>query len=113
VSYKGDKVVFTKTLARSVWENTILAKGNLVDEVLALKRVSGKIYCVGGEVLPSSLIEAGLVDEFHLMSTRCIRCGIVSIQGNNSSLELHFIEAIPLARYSSLKYEKKSIRSSI
>ncbi len=46
---KADKVVFTKTLARSVWDNTILAKGNLVDEVLALKRASGKnIIAFGG-----------------------------------------------------------------
>jgi dihydrofolate reductase len=65
---KADKVVFTKTLARSVWDNTILAKGNLVDEVLALKRGSGKnIIVFGGAGFASSLIEAGLVDEFHLI----------------------------------------------
>jgi dihydrofolate reductase len=61
---KADKVVFTKTLARSMWDNTTLAK----DEVLALKRGSGKnIIVFGGAGFASSLIEAGLVDEFHLI----------------------------------------------
>jgi hypothetical protein len=31
------KIVFTKTLDKSVWENTELAKGNLADEVNKLK----------------------------------------------------------------------------
>ncbi len=30
------KVVFTKTLDKSEWDNTVLAKGNLVDEITKL-----------------------------------------------------------------------------
>ena len=36
------KIVFTKTLENSIWENTELAKGNLSDEVNKLKNQSGK-----------------------------------------------------------------------
>jgi len=36
------KVVFTKTLDKSGWENTKLAKGNLVEEVNQLKAQEGK-----------------------------------------------------------------------
>jgi len=36
------KVVFTKTLDKSAWDNTILAKGDLVDEITALKKQAGK-----------------------------------------------------------------------
>ncbi|RPD42158.1 dihydrofolate reductase family protein [Chitinophaga barathri] len=61
------KVVFTKTLERSEWGNTTLAKGNLADEVKALKQQEGKdILAYGGSSFVSSLIREGLVDEFHL-----------------------------------------------
>ena len=36
------KVVFTKTLNKSEWDNTVLAKGDLVDEVTKLKKQDGK-----------------------------------------------------------------------
>lgn len=32
------KVVFTKTLNKSEWDNTVLAKGDLVDEITKLKK---------------------------------------------------------------------------
>ncbi|WP_315824259.1 dihydrofolate reductase family protein [Paraflavitalea speifideaquila] len=61
------KVVFTKTLNQSVWENTSLAKGSLVSEVTKLKNLPGKNMIVyGGASFVSALIEAGLIDEFHL-----------------------------------------------
>lgn len=61
------KVVFTKTLEESPWANTRLAKGELADEVNALKNQEGKdIIVYGGATLVSSLIEANLIDEYHL-----------------------------------------------
>lgn len=61
------KVVFSKTLAESVWDNTILAQGDLVDEVLRLKQQVGKdIIVYGGGTFVSALIQHGLIDEFHL-----------------------------------------------
>src|ERR1039458_4440430 len=35
------KVVFTKTLDKSVWNNTKLAKGNLAEEITNLKKQNG------------------------------------------------------------------------
>jgi dihydrofolate reductase len=61
------KVVFTKTLDKSVWKNTVLAKGNLVDEVTKLKKQAGQdIIAYGGATFVSALIKHGLIDEFHL-----------------------------------------------
>jgi dihydrofolate reductase len=61
------KVVFTKTLDRSEWNNTILAKGDLVDEVTKLKKQDGKdIMAYGGATFVSALIKHRLIDEFHL-----------------------------------------------
>lgn len=62
------KVVFTKTLEESTWNNTSLAKGNLAEEIANLKQQSGKdIAVVGGAGLVSSLIKEGLIDEYHLI----------------------------------------------
>ena len=69
---KAHKVVFSKTLEQSTWNNTVLAKGDLVKEVNALKSQSpslsgGKDMIVyGGSSFVASLIKAGLIDEFYL-----------------------------------------------
>ena len=62
------KVVFTKTLDKSTWNNTTLAKGNLAEEIANLKKQNGKdIIVVGGAGFVSSLIKEGLIDEYHLI----------------------------------------------
>src|SRR4051812_28053141 len=61
------KVVFSKTLDASRWNNTILAKGNLADEIANLKNQSGKdIIVYGGAGFVSSLIKEGHIDELNL-----------------------------------------------
>ncbi len=61
------KVVFTQTLDRSEWPNTVLAKGGLAEEVKKLKNQEGKdIIVYGGASFDASLIKEGLIDEFHL-----------------------------------------------
>jgi len=61
------KVVFSKTLDKSAWPNTVLAKGSLVDEIAALKAQPGKdIIAYGGATFASALIQHGLIDEYHL-----------------------------------------------
>jgi dihydrofolate reductase len=61
------KVVFTKTLNRSEWADTVLAKGELVDEITKLKEQDGKdIIAYGGATFVSALIKQGLIDEYHL-----------------------------------------------
>ncbi|WP_026897028.1 dihydrofolate reductase family protein [Daejeonella oryzae] len=61
------KVVFTKTMDKSEWENTVLAKGDLVEEINKLKQQDGKdIIAYGGSAFVSSLIKHRLIDEFHL-----------------------------------------------
>lgn len=61
------KVVFTKTLNQSEWNNTVLAKGDLVDEITQLKNQQGNdIIAYGGATFVSALIHYKLIDEFHL-----------------------------------------------
>jgi dihydrofolate reductase len=61
------KVVFTKTLVRSEWSNTELARGNLADDIRRLKNQSGKdIIVYGGSSFVSAVIKERLIDELHL-----------------------------------------------
>ena len=61
------KVVFSKTLEKSEWENTQLAKGDIVDEVNRLKnQPGGDIIVYGGAEFVANLIQNGLIDELHL-----------------------------------------------
>jgi len=61
------KVVFTKTLDSSNWDNTTLAKGQLCDEVMNLKKQKGKdIIVYGGAGFVSSLVKENLIDDYHL-----------------------------------------------
>lgn len=61
------KVVFTKTLAESKWDNVTLAKGDLKDEVGKLKAQDGTYLMVyGGAGFVSSLIKEDLIDDYYL-----------------------------------------------
>ncbi|GLR19063.1 dihydrofolate reductase family protein [Portibacter lacus] len=61
------KIVFTKTLDNSVWENTEIAKGDLVEVITSLKNMQGKdIIAYGGGEFVSALIKNKLIDELHL-----------------------------------------------
>jgi dihydrofolate reductase len=57
------KIVFSKTLDRVEW-NSRLVKS---EEIKKLKAQNGKPLGIGGPTLAASLIQHGLVDEFHLM----------------------------------------------
>ena len=69
------KVVFTKTMDESPWPNTVLAKGDIVEEVNSRKNQEGKdIVAYGGAGFVSSLIKHNLIDEYHLSRpSRCYR----------------------------------------
>lgn len=61
------KIVFSKTLRESAWDNTVLAKGDLAQEINALKNREGQdLIAYGGATFASALIRHGLIDEFHL-----------------------------------------------
>ena len=61
------KTVFSKTLDKSPWSNTEIAKNDLVTEINQLKKKDGKdIIMYGGAEFVSSVIKAGLIDEYNL-----------------------------------------------
>ena len=61
------KIVFSKTLDKSDWDNTLIANGDLADEIIKLKKQDGDdIIAYGGAAFVSALIKQGLIDEYHL-----------------------------------------------
>lgn len=58
------KIVFSRTLKNAKWNNTRVASGGLVEEVIDLKQQAGKdMVILGRASVASRLLEAGLVDE--------------------------------------------------
>lgn len=89
------KVVFTKTLDKSEWDNTVLAKGNLADEITKLKKQNGKdIIVYGGATFVSELIKQGLIDEFHLfINPTAIGSGMTIFKEIEGKLNLTLVKS--------------------
>jgi dihydrofolate reductase len=89
------KIVFTKTIKKSIWENTDVANGELVEEINKLKNQEGKdIIVYGGGTFVTSLINAGLIDEFHLfINPTAIGNGMTIFKGLEKNLKLNLVTA--------------------
>jgi dihydrofolate reductase len=62
------KIVFSKSLQHTKWENTGVVNGDLAQEITNLKKLNGSdIIAYGGAKFVSSLIKANLIDEYYLM----------------------------------------------
>jgi dihydrofolate reductase len=62
------KVVFSKTLQTADWGESRIARGELGEEIAALKREPGNdLMAHGGATFAPALSRAGLVDEYRLV----------------------------------------------
>ena len=63
------KVVFSKTLPAAGWAGSRIARGDLADEIAALKSESGGqvIMAHGGAAFVQALSRSGLIDEYRLV----------------------------------------------
>jgi dihydrofolate reductase len=63
------KVVFSKTLAAATWSNSSIARGDLADEITALRsQPGGEIIAWGGARFAQALSRAGLIDEYAIVT---------------------------------------------
>ena len=61
------KIVFSKTLKKSEWDNTTVENGDFVQRIQELKAQEGNdIIVYGGGQFVSSLLREQLIDELHL-----------------------------------------------
>lgn len=93
------KVVFSKTLTASEWDNTVLATGDLVAEITRLKNQEGPdIIAYGGATFVSNLIKHNLIDEYHLfVNPAAIGHGLPIFQGLEDKQNMKLVKAIPFA----------------
>jgi len=64
------KVVFSQTLDKVDWSKSRLVKGDAAKEIAKLKQQSGKdMVVLGSAALASSLLTAGLIDEYRVILT--------------------------------------------
>jgi dihydrofolate reductase len=93
------KVVFSRTLQTTEWENTRLAKGDLATEINDLKRQpGGDIITYGGGTFVSSLIKEGLIDEYYLfVNPVAIGEGMPIFRELDAKQNLTLVEAVAFA----------------
>ncbi|RYY37721.1 MAG: dihydrofolate reductase [Sphingobacteriaceae bacterium] len=104
------KVVFTKTLEESTWDNTVLAKGALAEEINKLKQQKGgDIFAYGGACFVSSLIKENLIDEYHfLFNPTILGNGLSIFKDVIAKQNLKLIKATPFdCGIVALNYELK------
>lgn len=91
------KVVFTKTLKKSEWENTDIATGDLTQEINKLKSQNDNdIIVYGGASFVSALIKNGLIDEFHLfVNPTVLGEGMTIFNNVNQRQTLTLVNTIP------------------
>jgi dihydrofolate reductase len=91
------KVVFSKTLEKSPWDNTVVTGGDINDEIMKLKKQNGgDIIVYGGATFVSSLIKHGLIDEFHLfINPAAIGSGLAIFKELDRTQALKLVKATP------------------
>ena len=91
------KIVFSRALDRSEWPNTVIAKSYLADEVDKLKKQEGgDIIAYGGAEFDTSLINAGLIDEYHLfINPIALGNGLTIFNGLEKPRELVLASSTP------------------
>jgi dihydrofolate reductase len=63
------KVVFSGSLTSADWGETTIATGDLAEAITRLKqeRAGGYLFAHGGARFARSLVQTGLIDEYHLL----------------------------------------------
>lgn len=92
------KYVVSTTLATAdAWRNSTLIKGNVVEQVRALKAQPGKtILLDGSSVLAHTLIRHDLVDEYHLLVYPVVLGSGKKLFPDGVRVNLRLIEATPI-----------------
>ncbi len=91
------KLVFSNSISHSQWKNTAVLNGNFKDEILNLKKSTGKdILVYGGASFASALIQNNLIDEFYfLLNPFCLGKGITIFKQKEGVETFTFLKSIP------------------
>jgi dihydrofolate reductase len=89
------KVVFSKTLQSADWNDSRVVRGDLADEIAALKQEpGGDIIAWGGATFVQALSRQRLVDEYRLViNPVALGAGLPMFKDLPAPLELRLVEA--------------------
>ena len=89
------KVVFSKTLPAADWADSRIARGDLAEEIAALRSESGgEIMAHGGAAFVQALSRLGLIDEYRLVILPvAVGDGLPLFKGLAEPLRLELAEA--------------------
>jgi dihydrofolate reductase len=89
------KVVFTKTMKESTWVDTVLAKGEIAEEINAMKKKDGRnMIAYGGSKFVSAMIKENLIDDYHLfINPTAIGKGLTIFNELEEKLNLELIKS--------------------
>ena len=77
---ESEKVVFSKTLKSTNWNNTRIVRDNLVDEVKKMKKEKGNdLTILGSGTIVTQLAENNLIDSYMFMVDPVVLGGGTSI----------------------------------
>jgi len=84
------KAVFSRTLDKASWSNTMLVKGDLAAEVRKMKTESGPdMVILGSGSIVSQLAQEGLIDEYQIaLSPVVLGRGKTMFEGVDKKLSL-------------------------
>jgi dihydrofolate reductase len=92
------KIVFSRTLEKVSWNNTVLSKSDLIEEVRRLKKQSGKSLSIGGLSIAAELAKHDMIDEFwFLVQPMIIGKGKRLWEGLNKMMELKLVDTRTLS----------------
>jgi dihydrofolate reductase len=91
----SEKIVFSRTLNKAEWNNTILIKENIIDEIKKIKTTPGKDMAIlGSGSILTQFAEHGLIDEYQFMVDPVVLGEGNSIfKGIKSKLDLRLINS--------------------
>jgi dihydrofolate reductase len=107
------KVVFSQTLRSADWNNSRIARGELAEEIAALRREpGGEIVAWGGASFVQALSRAGLVDEYRLaINPMALGDGLPLFKDLAAPINLQLVEATAYASGTVLHIYRPADRS--
>lgn len=91
---ENTKYVFSKTLSRTEWANSVLIKGDAAEELRQIKQqAGGDLLIFGSGKLASTFMRSGLIDEFQMViSPILLGSGTPMFQGLTTSIPLILLD---------------------
>lgn len=95
---KVTKIVFSKTMKKAAWNNTIVINDNIAEEINKLKQQPGKdLVIFGSPKLAHSFMELDLIDEYQFtLNPVLLGSGIPVYQNIKNKTDLKLVKATPL-----------------